>query len=67
MHTACAVAAPLPGIYTSRRIYSGLYFPFSARQEAAFNQPLSFDTSSVTGMMHMFRVRSARALRSTSN
>ena len=39
---------------------------FSTRQEAsAFNQPLSFDTSSVTGMSSMFRVRSARALRPT--
>ena len=33
------------------------------RQEAdAFNQPLSFDTSSVTDMSYMFFVRSARAL-----
>ena len=28
----------------------------------AFNQPLSFDTSSVTTMYNMFGVRSARAL-----
>ena len=28
----------------------------------AFNQPLSFDTSKVTTMKEMFRVRSARAL-----
>ena len=35
----------------------------STRQEAkAFNQPLSFDTSSVTDMHAMFFVRSARAL-----
>ena len=33
------------------------------RQDAdAFNQPLSFDTSSVTDMSHMFGVRSAHAL-----
>ena len=30
--------------------------------ESAFNQPLSFDTSSVTDMSWMFLVRSARAL-----
>ena len=36
--------------------------PLSTRQNAyAFNQPLSFDTSSVTTMESMFRVRSARA------
>jgi len=35
----------------------------STRQAAnAFNQPLSWDTSNVTGMRHMFYVRSARAL-----
>jgi hypothetical protein len=35
----------------------------STRQNAfAFNQPLSFDTSEVTGMGNMFYVRSARAL-----
>jgi len=35
----------------------------STRQGAsAFNQPLSFDTSSVTDMYRMFYVRSARAL-----
>jgi len=33
-----------------------------ARQDAyAFNQPLSFDTSSVTTMDYMFQVRSAPA------
>ena len=36
--------------------------PFSTRQNAAaFNQPLSFDTSSVTDMEFMFFVRSAPA------
>ena len=35
----------------------------STRQQAStFNQPLSFDTSEVTTMGHMFFVRSARAL-----
>ena len=35
----------------------------STRQNVqAFNQPLSFDTSSVTTMRYMFQVRSARAL-----
>ena len=44
-----------------------LCFPPSTRQLArAFNQPLSFDTSSVTVMYMMFDVRSARALPSAS-
>ena len=34
----------------------------SAQGATAFNQPLSFDTSSVTTMYAMFAVRSARAL-----
>ena len=39
----------------------------STRQYAhAFNQPLSFDTSKVTNMFHMFLVRSARALTLTT-
>ena len=39
------------------------YAPLSTRQLAeAFNQPLSFDTSSVTTMEWMFFVRPARAL-----
>jgi len=38
------------------------------RQSAsAFNQPLSFDTSSVTRMVYMFQVRSARAPASCSH
>ena len=44
---------------TSPRIVS----PLSTRQDAvAFNQPLTFDMSSVTDMDYMFSVRSARAL-----
>jgi len=40
----------------------------SIRQSAsAFNQPLSFDTSSVTTMEYMFQVRSARAPASRSH
>ena len=36
--------------------------PLDSRQDAdAFNQPLSFDTSSVTTMDYMFQVRSAPA------
>eukprot|EP00964_Phaeocystis_antarctica_P096346 scaffold62657_cov64-Phaeocystis_antarctica.AAC.6 len=37
-----------------------LYPPFDSRQYAsAFNQPLSFDTSSVTRMGSMLKVRSS--------
>jgi len=43
-------------------------FPFDLRQYAyAFNQPLSWDTSRVTTMYRMFRVRSARAPASRSH
>ena len=42
-------------------------YPPSTRQYASvFNQPLSFDTSSVTDMGYMFNVRSARFLPSAS-
>ena len=37
-----------------------MYHMFS--RASAFNQPLSFDTSSVTDMSYMFYVRSAHAL-----
>ena len=40
----------------------GYYVKFAS----AFNQPLSFDTSSVTDMKNMFYVCSARALPSAS-
>jgi len=36
--------------------------PSTRQQASAFNQPLSFDTSSVNTMLRMFYVRSARAL-----
>ena len=42
---------------------SALYTLLLTRQAAsAFNQLLSFDTSSVTDMSYMFRVRSTHAL-----
>ena len=53
-------ALPLPGSHLSppHRMPS----PSTRQFASAFNQPLSFDTSSVTNMYRMFRVRSARAL-----
>ena len=39
---------------------------FTRQMADAFNQPLSFDTSSVTSMQRMFEVRSARARPSAS-
>ena len=46
---------------------SASYALLPIRQYAiAFNQPLSFDTSSVTNMNRMFSVRSARALPPTA-
>ena len=71
MHAACAAAthvlpppgpapAPLPTHTPTPRPARR---PISTRQGATtFNQPLSFDTSSVTDMHNMFYVRSARAL-----
>ena len=58
---ACAAAAPcrLPARPSPRVAYALL----STRQyPSVFNQPLSFDTSSVTSMDSMFYVRSAPAL-----
>eukprot|EP00964_Phaeocystis_antarctica_P109114 scaffold73604_cov48-Phaeocystis_antarctica.AAC.2 len=58
-HAACAAVArrlPPPGPHLSpHRMPS-----FDSRQDAqAFNQPLSFDTSSATDMQSMFSVRSS--------
>ena len=57
LHAACAAfVRRLPGRSTSPR---SAFPPFDSRQYAsAFNQPLTFDTSSVTDMRDMFRVRS---------
>eukprot|EP00964_Phaeocystis_antarctica_P081052 scaffold50673_cov51-Phaeocystis_antarctica.AAC.2 len=59
----CAAAGqrfPAPDPHTPRSASHAL---LSTRQYAsAFNQPLSFDTSSVTTMYGMFWVRSAHAL-----
>ena len=64
LHAACTAVArhlPPPGQQFAPRTVCPAYDP---RQSAsAFNQPLSFDTSSVTNMRSMFEVRSAaRAL-----
>ena len=63
---ACTRLAPLRRPTPSRlpaRMPPAPYARLMTRQSAsAFNQPLSFDTSSVTSMSYMFFVRSARAL-----
>ena len=66
-HAACAaVATPRPPA-TGPACRPSFYASLSARQYAsAFNQSLSFDTSSVTNMQNMFYVRSARALPAAS-
>ena len=52
-------ALPSPGPAYRPLIYA---FPLDSRQEAdAFNQPLSFDTSSFTNMDYLLSVRSAPA------
>ena len=58
---------PTPSCLPARMSPLLLHASLSTRQYApAFNQPLSFDTSSVTTMYQMFEVRSARALPSNS-
>jgi hypothetical protein len=63
--SACTLLAPLPRPRppASRpACRCSFYASLSTRQGAsAFNQPLSWDTSSVTDMNYMFQVRSARA------
>ena len=62
LHAARAPAAPCPPACQPVCRPSS-YASLSTRQRAsAFNQLLSFDTSSVTTMQDMFYVRSARAL-----
>ena len=58
----CAAATARPPVSRPAPC-SASHALFSTRQDArAFNQPLTFDTSSVTAMPHMFLVRSARAM-----
>ena len=61
LHATCAVAVLWPSHFlTSPHLTSPL---LPTRQSAsAFNQPLSFDTSSVTTMQGMFQVRSTPVL-----
>eukprot|EP00964_Phaeocystis_antarctica_P096612 scaffold62890_cov81-Phaeocystis_antarctica.AAC.1 len=61
MHAACAAVVHRlpPSRYSAPRTRT-VCLPFDSWQEArAFNQPLSFDTSSVTDMHWMFYVRSS--------
>ena len=63
VHAACAVIAPRPHASPARISRPASHALLSTRQAAwAFNQPLSWDTSSVTNMYQMFRVHTARAL-----
>jgi hypothetical protein len=64
VHAACRAATtpqalPPPGSHLSPPASHAL--PSTRQRASAFNQPLSFDTSSVTYMGGMFWVRSARA------
>ena len=62
VHDGCVAATTRPHASRAAPLPT-LHARLSTRQEArAFNQPLSFDTSKVTDMNHMFYVRSARAL-----
>ena len=61
-HTSCAAATPRrPAFRLTPRPASYALLP-TWQSATAFNQPLNFDTSSVTNMEGMFRVRSTRAL-----
>ena len=65
VHAVCVAATPhaSPG----RTPLHASHARLSTRQVTnVFNQPLSFDTSKVTDMRHMFTVRSARALPPTA-
>ena len=56
-------AAPIaPDPYTSLRTTYTIYCVDSRQGASSFNQPLSFDTSSVTTMRSMFNVRSSREI-----
>ena len=60
VHAACTATAP-PRPRASRPACHPFVSPVVTRQEAtAFNQPLSFDTSSVTSMDSIFRARPPR-------
>jgi len=62
LHAACAAAARTPSRLPAPPFAALFMLSLSTRQYAyAFNQPLSWDTSRVTTMSHMFNVRSARA------
>ena len=57
LHAACTAVACRPLVYWPAPRHAS-YAVLPARQSAtAFNQPLTFDTSSVTDMSWMFRVR----------
>eukprot|EP00964_Phaeocystis_antarctica_P041073 scaffold23484_cov46-Phaeocystis_antarctica.AAC.1 len=56
-HPPASQPAPRCTLYT---------LPWTRQHAIAFNQPLSFDTPSVTYMVNMFWVRSARALALTA-
>ena len=58
-HTAYAADSPFPLYHISVPSRVSLYIgcPWTRQTAEAFNQPLSFDTSSVTNMRDMFNVR----------
>ena len=66
VHAACTATTlhALPPL--SPRVPPSTCLCVTRQGASAFNQPLSFDTSSVTEMGNMFDVRSARALPATS-
>ena len=63
VHAACTATAPsTPSRLSPPCVALHVRLGFTRQGASAFNQPLSFDTSRVTEMNHMFIVRSARAL-----
>ena len=65
IHTTCVATTQRPHASSPAPLPAS-HARLSTRQHAkSFNQPLSFDTSKVTDMGEMFRVRSARALAPT--
>ena len=62
VHAATAAAAPRPPTSQRTPRPASRALPWTRQIAKAFNQPLSWDTSSVTDMYNMFSVRPTRAL-----
>ena len=60
VHAACTATAPTPS-RPSPGVSPSMCLRVTRQDASAFNQPLSLDTSRVTDMFYMFKVRPPRA------